>query len=172
MILTGAAIADAVRAGDIAIEPFNASQLSPNSYDFRLGNRCVQYVEDVLDAGKENKTIEIIVPSEGIIAQPDRLYLFNTEEYIGSAKFVPIIRGRSSGGRLGIFIHITADIIDLGSYGQLTLQVHVVKPVLLYPRMLIGQITFWVPQGEIELYSGKYARAKRPTPSLAYKDFL
>jgi len=38
--LTGNAIREAVRAGEIVIEPFSESQLGPNSYDFRLGDRC------------------------------------------------------------------------------------------------------------------------------------
>jgi DNA invertase Pin-like site-specific DNA recombinase len=37
---------------------------------------------------------------------------------------------------------------DIGSYGQLTLQLHAVQPVRIYPGLLIGQVTLWVPHGE------------------------
>lgn len=171
MILTGEAITSAVRTGDVVISPFRPEQVSPNSYDFRLGNRCAHYVESHLDAAKPNPVFEYIIPTEGFIANPNTLYLINTEETIGSNKFVPIIRGRSSAARLGIFIHITADLIDIGSIGQLTLQVHTVRPVRLYPSMLIGQVTFWTVQGPITCYAGKYRDAKRPTASLSHYDF-
>ena len=52
-----------------------------------------------------------------------------TEEVMGSDRFVPIIHGRSSTARMGLFVHITADLIDIGSYNQWTLQLHAVQPV-------------------------------------------
>lgn len=90
---------------------------------------------------------------------------------MGSTRFVPIIRGRSSVGRLGIFIDITADLIDLGSINQWTLQLHAVQPVRVYPGMLIGQVTFWRTYGRRRLYAGKYASRPSPVPSLSYLDY-
>ena len=75
---------------------------------------------------------------------------------MGSDSFVPIIRGRSSFARLGLFIHVTADLIDIGSHNQWTLQLHCVQPLRLYAGMHVGQVTFWTVKGEIVLYSGKY----------------
>lgn len=133
MILTGPQIESAVEQGDIIIHPFRKRRLSPNSYDFRLGNRCCVYTDKILDAAKKNKTRGFIIPKCGIMLHPDRIYLINTEETMGSRRYVPIIRGRSSIGRLGIFIDITADLIDLGSINQWTLQIHSVHPVRVYP---------------------------------------
>ena len=99
-----------------------------------------------------------------------KVQLFNTLEIMGSNFFVPIIRGRSSVGRLGIFINITADLIDIGSINQWTLQLHCIAPVKVYPGMLIGQVTFWKVDGEITLYSGKYAKYESPVPSLSFLD--
>jgi dCTP deaminase len=172
MILTGPQIESAVARGQIIIRPFRERQLSPNSYDFRLGNRCCIYLEKTLDAAKENKTRTFTVPKAGIVLQPDRIYLFNTEETMGSKLYVPIIRGRSSIGRLGIFIDITADLIDLGSINQWTLQLHSVHPVRVYPGMLIGQVTFWGTYGRRVQYDGKYRRHRSPVPSLSYLDHL
>src|SRR5437868_5562402 len=143
MILTGSAIHEAVKLGDISISPFDPDQLSPNSYDFRLGGRCKVYRNAELDCATENPTDNVPFGDDGLLLQPRRLYLFNTHEEIGSERYVPIIRGRSSVGRLGVFIDITADLIDLGSIGQLTLQLYAVVPVRVYPLMLIGQVTFW-----------------------------
>src|SRR5258705_2200589 len=108
MILTGPQIESAVEQGEIVIRPFRKRQLAPNSYDFRLGNRCCVYTAKTLDAAKENETRTFTIPNNGMVLQPDQVYLINTEETMGSNRYVPIIRGRSSVGRLGIFIDITA----------------------------------------------------------------
>ena len=168
MILTGPQIESAVHGGDIVIRPFRKRQLEPNSYDFRLGNRCCVYVSKTLDAAKENKTRTFTIPKTGLVLQPERIYLVNTEETMGSARYVPIIRGRSSVGRLGIFIDITADLIDLGSINQWTLQMHAVHPVRVYPGMLIGQVTFWRTFGRRVQYNGKYRHHRSPVASLSH----
>ncbi len=171
MILSGHKIREALEAGDITISPFSAEQLGPNSYDFRLGDRCKIYRNKLLDAKHENETSEFVIPAEGVVIEPDRLYLFNTHEVLGSAKYVPIIRGRSSVGRLGLFINITADLIDVGSVNQWTLQLHAVTPVRVFPGMLIGQVTFWTIAGEFTPYNGKYAKLQSPVASLSHLDF-
>src|SRR5437588_1505948 len=162
MILTGSAIESAVEKGDIVIEPFSKIQLGPNSYDFKLGSRCKVYKNYELDSAKENPTEEVEFNDDGLLLDPRKLYLFNTAERMGSARYVQIIRGRSSVGRLGIFIDITADLIDIGSINQWTLQLHAVMPTRVYPCMLIGQVTFWCVEGEINLYSGKYGHLDSP----------
>ena len=90
---------------------------------------------------------------------------------MGSNYYVPIINGRSSIGRLGLFVHITANLIDIGSINNWTLQFHAIQPVKIYKNMLIGQVTFWKPYGKIDLYSGKYKNSIGPEPSQIYKDF-
>jgi len=171
MILTGEAIHCAVKSGEITIDPFDRRQLNPNSYDFRLGCRCKVYEELVLDSAADNPCKDILVDQSGLVLKPDRVYLFNSEETIGSNTFVPIIRGRSSTGRLGLFVHITADLIDLGSVNQLTLQLHCVIPMRVYPGMLIGQVTFWTTHGSKVFYEGKYKGLSSPAPSLSYLDW-
>ena len=168
MILTGPQIHEGVENGNIVIRPFRKRQVTPNAYDFRLGNRCCVYTAKTLDAAVANKTRTFTIPAEGMILQPTRIYLVNTEETMGSTRFVPIIRGRSSVGRLGIFIDITADLIDLGSINQWTLQLHVVQPVRIYPGMLIGQVTFWRTCGRRRQYNGKYSKLQSPVPSMSH----
>jgi len=172
MILTGPQIESAVTDGEIVIRPFRRRQLNPNSYDFRLGKRCCIYADEILDPAKKMNTELLTVPARGLILQPNKLYLFNTQETMGSERYVPIIRGRSSVGRLGLFINITADLIDLGSINQWTLQLYSVQPVRVYPGMLIGQVTFWRTYGRRIQYNGKYAQRRSPVPSLAYMDHM
>lgn len=171
MILTGSEIRRRVECGDICIEPFDAGALNPNSYNFRLGTYVYVYVNNVLDPRVEQPVQRIDIPDEGLRLDTDRLYLGYTFEKMGSDKFVPILNGRSSTGRLGLFVHITANLIDIGSINHWTLQLHATLPVIVYRQMLIGQVTFWRTYGEIELYHGKYQNNEGPMPSLIWKDF-
>lgn len=171
MILTGSAIRSAVERERIVIDPFDESALTPNSYDFRLGATLLTYRNAVLDCRRNEETETLLIPTSGMILEPHRLYLGHSVERIGSDFYVPILRGRSSTGRLGLFVHITADLIDIGSCGQFTLQLHAVQRVRVYPGMKIGQVTFWVPQGAITLYSGKYQGSSGPQSSQSFKDF-
>jgi dCTP deaminase len=170
MILSGPQISEAVKSGDIVISPFDESQVGPNSYDFRLGDRCKIYRSVELDVRADNPTEDITVSGAGVTIHPKRIYLFNTFETMGSTRYVPIIKGRSSVGRLGLFINVTADLIDVGSINQWTLQLHSVICVRVFPQMLIGQVTFWDVKGDIALYRGKYAHYESPVASLSYKD--
>jgi dCTP deaminase len=171
VILTGTEIAKERRSGRIQIDPFDERQVSPNSYDFLLGPALKCYRRYILDCKRENETIEIPFGVNGVVLQPNRIYLGHTVETMGSDYYVPIIRGRSSTARLGLFIHLTADIIDIGSHNQWTLQLHAVQPVRVFPLMRIGQVTFWKPFGVIDLYRGKYQGSRGPWGSQIHKDF-
>jgi dCTP deaminase len=170
MILTGPEIDAQVKTKRIIIEPYDPSNLNPNSYNFALGDKLLVYQNKVLDPHQDNPTEERIIPEEGLKLKPSRLYLAYIEERIGSAHYVPIIKGRSSIGRLGLFITITADLVDQGAVGQWTLMMHCVQPIIIYPHMRIGQMTFWKPTGEPDLYHGKYQHAEGPRPSESFQD--
>lgn len=171
MILTGSEIIKEWQAGRIDIRPFNYDQVNPNSYDFRLGSIIKTYSNYILDPRLPNPTVETIIPESGLILQPGRIYLGHTFEIMGSDYYVPIIRGKSSTARLGLFIHVTADLIDIGSHNQWTLQLNPVQPIKLYPNMRIGQVTFWKVMGKITLYKGKYQGSMGPCESLIHLDF-
>lgn len=171
MILTGPKIHEEVLKGAITITPFTVDQLNPNSYDFRIGSKLFVYKNADLDSKLNNETQEIKIPESGYTLQPNVLYLGHTIERVGSKKYVPILRGKSSTGRVGLFIHITADLVDIGYFGQYTLMLHAVQPVRIYPNMRIGQVTFWKTLGKVVLYDGKYQNGKGPQASKVYKDF-
>ena len=80
-----------------------------------------------------NKTKKIIIPEEGLILEPGKLYLGRTVEYTKTDKFVPMLEGRSSIGRLGLFIHVTAGFGDIGFSGFWTLEIHCIQPVKYTP---------------------------------------
>lgn len=171
MILTGKKIEHEVKKNRITINPFHEEQVNPNSYDFRLGNTLKIYKEDTLDPKVKMETETINIGPEGYVLDSNKIYLGHTQEIMGSDNFVPIIRAKSSISRLGLFVHVTADLIDIGSINQWTLQLHAVQPVKVFPNMLIGQVTFWQVFGEIELYKGKYQGSMGPQESQIYRDF-
>lgn len=171
MILTGNAIKENVIKGNIVIEPFDEKNLNPNSYNFSIGDYVMVYKNKQLDPKIKQETVRIDIPDEGLLLKPDTLYLGYTSEKMGSEHYVPIINGRSSTGRLGLFVHITANLIDIGSINNWTLQMHAVQPVRIYRNMKIGQVTFWKTYGEINLYHGKYQGSVGPMASQIWKDF-
>jgi dCTP deaminase len=171
MILTGPKIAAEHAHGRLRIEPFEPKYINPNSYDFRLGDTLLVYKNRELDSATPNETETIVIPDEGLLLQPDVLYLGHSTEMIGSDVYVPILRGKSSTGRMGLFVHITADLIDIGSYGRFTLMLHAVQPLRVYAGMRIGQVTFWSTTGDVQLYEGKYQGSELPMPSQSFRDF-
>lgn len=172
MILTGPEILCQQALGRIQIDPFRADQINPNSYNFRLGPILKRYRNLELDVRVKQEAETLEIPPEGFVLQPERIYLGHTEEVMGSDHYVPIIRGRSSTARIGLFVHVTADLIDIGSHNQWTLQLHAVQPLRVYAGMVIGQVTFWEVEGEIALYAGKYQGSMGPRESEVYRDFL
>lgn len=171
MILTGNKISKEVKKGKITISPFDTSCVNPNSYNVELGDYLLVYCDDILDSKKQLKTKILPIPDEGIVLQPNKVYLGYTKEILGSDFFVPTLTGRSSSGRLGLFVQITADLVDIGFKGNLTFQLHAVQPLKIYKGMKIGQIMFWKPKGKITLYNGKYQNSKGPQQSKVWKDF-
>lgn len=171
MILSGKEIKK--RLGkDIFIEPFNENQLNPNSYNLRLHNELLVYKNHVLDMKQENKAESLIIPEEGLILEPGRLYLGRTVEYTRTEGLVPMLEGRSSIGRLGLFIHITAGFGDVGFSGYWTLEIFCIQPIRIYPGVEVCQIYYHSILGDYEKYkSGKYQNNQGIQPSLLFKDF-
>jgi dCTP deaminase len=171
MILSGKEIKK--RLGkDIKINPFDESRLNPNSYNLRLFNELLVYENFILDMKKENKARKIIIPQEGLVLEPNKLYLGRTVEYTSTDKLVPMLEGRSSVGRLGLFIHVTAGFGDVGFNGFWTLEMFCVQPVKIYPDIEICQIYYHTLEGEYDSYiSGKYQNNEGIQPSLLFMDF-
>jgi dCTP deaminase len=171
MILTGKEIHKQYNDGLINIQPFNPEHVSTNSYDLRLGHTFLSYTTDLIDPAKKVPHEIFNVGPEGIVMKPGQFLLGHSMESLGSDKYVPIIHAKSGTARLGLFVHVTADLIDIGSHGQVTFQLLATLPVKLYPGMRIGQVSFWQPKGEISLYQGKYQSSIGPRASEVYKDF-
>lgn len=156
MILTGSAIHAAVGNGDITVQPYDRRNLNPNSYNYHLG--------ETLLAGGGRNWRKIRISETGLVLKPRRVYLAATLERIGSDRFVTLLLGRSSIGRLGLFLNITADLGHIGSCSHWTLELTVVQPLRVYPRMLVGQVSFWrTDESASTHYRGRYHSDHSPT---------
>ena len=171
MILSGEEIRRHI--GDrIKIDPYDESRLNPNSYNLTLDSELQVYADKVLDMRKPIATKEIIIPQEGLELQPGRLYLGRTAEYTETHGFVPMLEGRSSIGRLGLFVHATAGFGDVGFCGFWTLEISAIHPIRIYPGVEICQIFFHtISENHVPYRSDKYQNNRGIQPSLLYKEF-
>ncbi len=170
MILSG----DEIRkhlGENIVIDPFDEANLNPNSYNLRLHNELMVYEEVVLDVREPNRVRRLNIPAQGMVLAPNQLYLGRTVERTETHNLVPMIEGRSSVGRLGLFVHVTAGFGDVGFCGFWTLEMYAIQPVRIYPDLPICQIFYHEITGEIQEYaSDKYQNNRDIQPSLLFKE--
>lgn len=113
MILTGKEIQKRI-GNDIVITPYSEKQLNPNSYNLRLHEELLVYTELPLDMKKPNPAEKLVIPESGLLLKPGILYLGRTLESTETHNLVPMLEGRSSIGRLGMLVHVTAGFGDVG----------------------------------------------------------
>ncbi|MFD9060528.1 deoxycytidine deaminase [Kitasatospora purpeofusca] len=164
MILTGPAIAEAVKAGRITIDPYLPQQSNPNSHGYRLGDTLKVFTRTPIDPHTSPPTRTIAIPPRGYRLRPGRVYLGSTVERIGSDHYVTSLIGRSSVGRLGLFTQISADLAQLGAVHCWTLEIVVTQPLRVYAGMVIGQVSFWDAVGDHMPYAGYYGTLSDPSP--------
>lgn len=178
MILSGLKIKEELNKG-LFISDFSEERLNPNSYNLRLHNELLIYkrenslgVKKPLDMKTKNKTKKIIIPEDGLVIKPGKLYLGRTYEKTETNDFVPIVEGRSSIGRLGLFVHVTAGFGDIGFKGYWTLELMCIEPVRIYPFVEICQIFYHTIEGRFIRYSsGKYQNNNNIQSSKFYEEF-
>ncbi|WP_406091608.1 dCTP deaminase [Streptomyces sp. NBC_01013] len=170
MILTGPEIRRQVGRDGITVTPFDPDHLNPNSIDLTLGDTILRYRNEVIDPREEQEVEEITIPHTGLLLEPLGFCLGSSREIVGSTEFVPMVHAKSSTARAGLFVHVTADLIDIGSIGTVTFQLFSTLPLKIFPGMRLAQMTFWKPQGDIALYCGKYQGSKGPRKSMIFRD--
>ena len=172
MILSGKEIQKQVEMGTIKIDPFSQDLINPNSYNLRLHSDLLVYDNKILDMKEKNTASPVKIPDDGLLLEPNTLYLGRTIERTATDKYVPMLEGRSSVGRLGLFIHITAGFGDIGFDGFWTLEIFCVQPIKIYSGLEICQIFYHTIDGDYDLYkSKKYQSNQGVQPSKLYKDF-
>ena len=122
------------------------------------------YVNNALDQGF-NVEIDVRVFK-------NKLYLGRTIEYTETNNLVPMLEGRSSIGRLGLFVHVTAGFGDVGFKGFWTLEIFCVQPIRIYAGVEICQLFYHTIDGDYDTYSkGKYQKNSGIQTSKLYEEF-
>ena len=177
-MLSGKQIKECIQRGEIIIEPFEERFLGPDSIDIRLGNQIMvaKNIADIIDSDSPADFWERRdIGEKGFMLNPNQFILGTIQEKIGVGKSLSCqIEGRSSVGRMGIMVHVTAGIIHAGwgitNPSRITLEMYSVNPnpVILRPGIKIAQLTFFrldeaAEKGYDEI-SGKYTGHKNPHP--------
>jgi dCTP deaminase len=168
VILTGREITAEVENGNIVIDPFDRANVNPNSYGYRLGNELVFAADGETDPARAEELRQVdLIPADGYVLRPGFVYLSSTAEKIGSERFVTSLIGRSSVGRLGLFVQVDADLGHVGAVHNWTLELVATQAVRVYTGMVIGQVTFWQTLGQASSYTGRYAVYDRPATCIS-----
>jgi dCTP deaminase len=186
MVLSDRTIKKQLALKEITIKPFDPAKLQPCSYDVTLGNNFLVFDDTkgmVIDPQANNADLMRAVKATSIkpfILHPGQFALAVTAEEVGvSDKYVCILNGKSSLGRLGLVIHATAGFIDPGNSLHITLELFNVAtlPIILRPGMKIGQVVFEAlsepaerPYGSSGLGS-KYFRSKTVVASQMHQNY-
>ena len=185
MILSDKDIKNALAAGDISIDPFEEKYLQSASVDLHLDRHFLVYDTNqnfVIDPKMpmEEMMDEVMIEEDKpFVLQPGEFALGMIYEKTGvSSRMVGRLEGKSSIGRMGLLIHITAGFLDPGNSLKMTLELHNTAnlPILLYYKMPIAQMAFEELSSPCEKpYSkaigSKYVGDMKPRPSQMWKNF-
>lgn len=151
MVLSDRDIKAYKAAGKLSIEPWQEDCVEPSSVDVHLGDNFLlfdSHTQAIIDPKKGvsglMRRIDI-TEKEPLILHPREFVLGTTSEWIEVGdELVARLEGKSSLGRMGLIIHSTAGYVDPGFKGQLTLEISNIAnlPIILYPGMKIGQVSF------------------------------
>lgn len=188
-ILSDTDIKNYLNKGKIIIHPLEDPeiQIQPSSVDLRIGNEFKGFrivrkpVIDPMDKGDLESYMESFYLEEGepFIIHPGEFALATTYETIKlPGDLVGRVEGRSSMGRLGITMHVTAGYIDPGFHGKITLEISNIgkMPVALYTGQRVCQIVFETMTSPSEKPYGhpdrdsKYMGQERPITSKIKQD--
>ena len=150
--------------GDELVQPFYPDCVEPASLDLHLSNEmCVPDVQKVafIDLDKPVDLMrQLIIDGDGYVLHPGDFILGLTEEYVTLPdNIVGKIEGKSSLGRLGLMVHVTAGFIDPGFKGCITLEMKnlLQVPIVLRPGKKICQIAFaYLNSPAKKPYHGRY----------------
>jgi dCTP deaminase len=174
VILSDKTLKQLIDSGELGVSPITDESIQPASIDCRLGDHFL-VVEDrqmqIIDLNTEIKYRELDGPS--ITIPPHSFLLATTMEYVRLPKdLVAFVEGRSSIGRIGLFIQ-NAGWVDPGFEGQITLELYNANslPIRLEAGRRICQLVFCkMDQAAAMPYAGKYQGQTRATGSRVFRD--
>lgn len=150
MLLPDHEIETMVRGGAIGITPFHPECLNPASVDLtlhpaiRVPSLLCEHI-DVAEVPEGYSDPYFMDEHNGYRLDPGDFILASTSEIVHIPDdMVARVEGKSSIGRLGMAVHVTAGYIDPGFKGQVTLEIANLAPwsIVLRSHMRIAQIAF------------------------------
>ncbi len=171
-MLSGKEILKKMDDGSIVINSLKYAKINPNSVNLSLNPVVEVYTDKVLDVKGKNKKSQIILPEEGAFLDPNECYVARTNEWTETYDTVPTINGRSSGGRLGVFVACSAGLGSVGYKGYWHLGPRVIKNLKVYPNMQICQIAYYTLDGNISNYYDGYLQSIPGHVDVQYSDTL
>lgn len=170
-MLNKQAIENQIEKKNIYVDNYQKN-LTPNGIIVTLSNKLKVYEEPFISVKRENKVKEIIIPEEGLLLEPRKLYLGSTNEYTKTNNLVPIIKGLEHLSIGGMEVHVTAGFGDNGFEGTWTLEIICANPTLVKPNMQIGELLYINLVGNPNIkYKGKYLHQIEPTESRLNKEY-
>lgn len=188
-ILSDKTIKEYLEEGKIVIDPLkDEQQIQPSSVDMRLSDEFKVFKvirKPYIDPKDEEDIAEYMESStvpegEAFIIHPNEFALATTQEYVKVPDdLVARVEGRSSMGRLGVTMHVTAGYVDPGFEGRITLEISNIgaMPVALYPGQRVCQLVFETMTTPAELPYGhpkrnsKYMNQLKPESSRVKLDY-
>ena len=174
MIVSDASLRALLASGQIVVEPLEDQQIQPASIDLRLGDHFLKIDENSVESITLDKPLAYVeIRKEEIIIPPHTFLLAVTREYIRlPADITAFVEGRSSIGRIGLFIQ-NAGWVDPGFAGTITLELYNANrlPIRLTSGRRICQIVFARMDGPASRpYAGKYQNQRAAVGSRVFQD--
>lgn len=150
MILTDSLIRNLIINNNL-VEGYSdlEEQLQPASFDVRLGADILipQPSRNIVRIGEGDRvvTTQKSLEPEGYVLKPQAFILASSVERVNMPPdIVGVVNGRSTVGRLGMTVHVTAGYIDPGFCGNITLEIYNCgnQNIILYAGDRVAQFVF------------------------------
>jgi dCTP deaminase len=174
MILSDTTLKEFLDNGTLVVEPLDEIQIQPASIDLRLGTHYLKVAEHrsaILDLINKPEYEEIV--QDEVVVPAHAFLLATTREYVKLPDdLTAFVEGRSSIGRLGLFIQ-NSGWVDPGFEGEITIELYNANslPIKLKSGVRICQLVFAkLDQQAAKPYRGKYQGQRKATGSRVRED--
>jgi dCTP deaminase len=157
--------------GTIRIHPLGSQAVQPSSVDVRLGRVFHRFrdwhgsriYKPIDPASVDHDDTERIESDEFVLPGKEMVLGTVMERISVPHNMVCRIHGKSSIGRLGLCVHITAGLIDAGNELNITLEMYNFRPrpMILRAGMKIAQIEYELLTSPCEIPYGHPSRRSR-----------
>lgn len=174
MLLSDKTLKKLLKSGELVVTPLTDESIQPASIDCRLGDTYLEIDTSEMSSISMSEEIKYRkVVKDKITIPAHSFILATTMEYLEIPdNITAFVEGRSSVGRMGLFIH-NAGLIDAGFKGKVTLELYNANslPIILESGRRICQFVFYKMDESAEKpYKGKYQGQSDTVGSRVFKD--